>query len=120
MSIGLLSISRSSTTSDLHSLRLLLISDLGGGAGSNNILSLIDISTYLSLNNSGGFLTNGKDTVKAVVIINNLLDCKGDWGHLLGKSRDTDLSIDRSVGVSTRVGRSISRGRSIAITRVGC
>jgi len=120
ISIRLLSISRSSTTSDLHGLRLLLISDLGGGAGSNNILSFIDISTNLSLNNSGGLLTDGKDTVKAVVIVNNLLDCKGDWGHLLSKSRDTDLSIDRCVGVPAGVGRSINRGRGIAIPRVGC
>jgi len=120
ISIRLLSISRSSTTSDLHGLRLLLISDLSGGARSNNILSLINISTDLSLNNSGGLLTDGEDTVKAVVIVNNLLDCKGDWGHLLSKSRDTDLSIDRCVGVPAGVGRSINRGRGIAIPRVGC
>merc|ERR1719483_1076960 len=120
ISIRLLSIPRSSTTGNLHSLRLLLISNLGGGAGSNNILSLIDVSADLSLNNSGGLLTDGKDPVKAVVVVNNLLDCKGDWGHLLSKSRDTDLSIDRSVGVSTCVGRSISRSRGIAIARVGC
>jgi len=120
ISIRLLSISRSSTTSDLHGLRLLLISDLGGGAGSNNILSLIDISTDLSLNNSGGLFTDGEDTVKAVVIVNYFFHCKSDWGHLLSKSRDTDLSIDRCVGVSARVGRSISRDRGIAIPRVGC
>jgi len=120
ISIRLLSIFRSSTTGDLHGLRLLLKGDLGSGAGSNNILSRIDISTNLSLNNSGGLLTDGKDTVKAVVIVNNLLDCKGDWGHLLSKSRDTDLSIDRCVGVPAGVGRSINRGRGIAIPRVGC
>jgi len=94
MSISLLSISRSSTAGNLHGLRLLIKSDLGGGAGSNNILSLINISTDISLNNSGGLFTDGEDTVKAVVIVNNLLDCKSDWGHLLRKSRDTDLSID--------------------------
>merc|ERR1712201_66093 len=89
-----LTVSRSSTCSNLHCLRLLVISDLGGGAGGNHILSLILIGTDLPVYNSGGLFTDGEDTVKAVVIVNNLLDCKSDRGHLLSKGGDTDLSID--------------------------
>merc|ERR1712086_361175 len=99
---GLMSISTissSSTSSHLHGLRLLVIGDLGGGARGNNLLLLIHIGTDLSLNGGGCFLTDGEDTVKAVVIVYNLLDCKSDWGHLLCKGRHADLGIDRGVGV---------------------
>merc|ERR1719347_226742 len=112
-----LTISRGSTGSDLHGLRLLIIGDLGGGAGGNHILSFILIGTDLPLHNSGCLFTDGEDTVEAVVIVNNLLDCKGDRGHLLSKGRDTDLSVDGSVGVPTGVGWSIaiaSRGWMVA------
>merc|ERR1712086_26034 len=93
------SISSSSTSSHFHGLRLLVIGDLGSGAWGNNLLLLIHIGTDLSLNGGGRFLTDGEDTVKAVVIVNNLLDCKSDWGHCLSKGRYTDLGIDRGVGV---------------------
>jgi len=113
-----LSISRNTTSGDLHGFRLGLISDLGGGTGSNNILPLIDISTYLSVDSGGGLFTDGENTIKAIVIINNLLNCKCDWGHLLSKGRNTDLSIDRGVGVSAGICGSI--GWCITIARSCC
>merc|ERR1712123_326004 len=97
--VSVSTISSSSTSSHLHGLRLLVIGDLGGGARCNNLLLLIHIGTDLSLNGGGCFLTDGEDTVKAVVIVHNLLDCKSDWGHLLSKGRYADLGIHRGVGV---------------------
>merc|ERR1719278_583562 len=88
-----------STNGDLHGLRLLVIGDLGGLAVSDNILSLVDIGADLPLDNSVGLLADGEDTVEAVVVVNNLLDRQGDWGHLLGKGGHADLSIDGGVGV---------------------
>merc|ERR1712106_386250 len=85
--VSISTISSSSTSSHLHGLRLLVIGDLGGGARGNNLLLLIHIGTDLSLNGGGCFLTDGEDTVKAVVIVNDLLNCKSDWGHLLSKGR---------------------------------
>ena len=89
-----ISISSSSTSSHLHSFRLLVISNLGGGARGNNLLLFIHIGTDLSLNGGGCFLTDSKDTVKAVVIVHNLLDCKSDWGHLLSEGRHADLGVN--------------------------
>merc|ERR1712106_672330 len=76
--VSISTISSSSTSSHLHGLRLLVIGDLGGGARGNNLLLLIHIGTDLSLNGGGCFLTDCEDTVKAVVIVHNLLDCKSD------------------------------------------
>ena len=95
-----ISITSWSTGSDLHGLRLLLIGDLGGGAGGGHILLLIDIGADLSVHSGGGLLTDGEDSVEAVVIVNHLLDSQSDWSHLVGEGRDTDLSVDRGVGVS--------------------
>jgi len=89
-----LTISRSSTGSNFHGLRLLVKCNLGGGAGGNHILSFILIGADLPVNNGGGLFTDGEDTVEAVVIVNNLLDCKSDRGHLLSKGRDADFSIN--------------------------
>jgi len=111
--VSISTISSSSTSSHLHGLRLLVIGDLGGGARGNNLLLLIHIGTDLSLNGGGCFLTDGEDTVKAVVIVNNLLDCKSDWGHLLSKGRYTDLGIDRGVGVPAVKLRGIPVGRGV-------
>ena len=119
ISISLISISRQTTGSDLHGLGLLFIGDLGGGARGNNILPLILIGADLPLNNGGGLLADGENTVEAVVIVNNLLDCKSDWSHLLSEGRDTDLSIDRCVCVSAGVLRSIHRGWGIARRGLG-
>merc|ERR1719166_253999 len=88
------SISSSSTGGNLHGLRLVLIGDLGGCAWSGDILFLIDIGTDLSVNCGGSLLTDGQNSVKAVVFINNLLDSQGDWGHLISEGWNTDLSID--------------------------
>merc|ERR1719445_2964174 len=79
ISLVSISISSSSTSSHLHSLGLLVISNLGGGARGDNLLLLIHIGTDLSLNGGGRFLTDSQDTVKAVIIVHNLLDCKSDW-----------------------------------------
>merc|ERR1719445_787811 len=68
LAIAMMSISISSTSSHLHSFRLLVISNLGGGARGNNLLLLIHIGTDLSLNGGGCFLTDSQDTVKAVII----------------------------------------------------
>ena len=89
-----ISISSSSTSGDLHGLRLVLIGDLGGCAWSGDILLLIDIGTDLSVNCGGSLLTDGQNSVKAVVFINNLLDSQGDWSHLISEGWNTDLSID--------------------------
>jgi len=110
-----MSISGSSAGSHLHGLGLLIVGDLGGGAGGSHILPLINVGADFSLHNSGGLLTDGEHTVKAVVTVNDLLDCKSDGGHLLSKGRDTDLSVDGGVGVPA----GISWGRSIAIPRSG-
>jgi len=101
-------ITSSSTSSNLHGLRLLFIGNLGGSAGSNNLLLLIHVSTDFSLNSGRCFLADCEDTVKAVVIVNNLLDCKSDRSHLLSKSRHADFSIDGCVGVPAVILRSIS------------
>merc|ERR1712106_23818 len=116
ISIASMSIGRgfSITGSHLHGLRLLVIRDLGGGAGGGDILPLIHIGAYLSFYNSGSLLADGEDTVEAVVIVHNHLDCKSYRSHLLSKGGDTDLSIDRCVGVPAGVLRSICRSCSIS------
>ena len=94
-----ITIASSSTSGNLHGLRLLFIGNLGGGARSCYILPLVHIGTDLSLNGGGCFLTDSEDTVKAVIIVHNLLDCKSDWGHLLSEGRHAHLSVDGCVGV---------------------
>merc|ERR1712128_269239 len=116
ISIARMSIGRgfSITGCHLHGLRLLVIGDLGGGAGSVDILPLIHIGAYLSFHNSGSLLTDGEDTVKAVVIVHNLLYCKSDRGHLLSKGGDTDLSIDGGVGIPAGVLGGIGWGSMVS------
>jgi len=115
ISLVSISISSSSTSSHLHSFRLLVISNLGGGARSYYILPLVHIGTDLSLNGGGCFLTDSEDTVKAVIIVHNLLDCKSDWGHLLSEGRHAHLGVDRGVGVPAVVLRGIPVGRGVHI-----
>ena len=103
-----ITIASSSTSGNLHGLRLLFIGNLGGGARGDNLLLLIHIGTYLSFNSGRRLLTDCEDTIKAVVIVNNLLDCKSDRSHLLSKSRHADFSIDGCVGVPAVILRSIS------------
>ena len=97
-----ISISSSSTGGNLHGLRLVLIGDLGGCAWSGDILLLIDIGTDLSVNCGGSLLTDGQNSVKAVVFINNLLDSQGDGGHCLIKARCTYFSLNGCVGISAQ------------------
>ena len=108
ISLVSISISSSSTSSHLHSFRLLVISNLGGGARSCYILPLVHIGTDLSLNGGGCFLTDSEDTVKAVIIVHNLLDCKGDLSHLLSEGKYAHLGIDRGVGVPAVVLRGMA------------
>jgi len=89
-----IAISSSSTSSDLHGLRLLLIGHLSGGASSDHIFPLVLVGAQLSVHEGGGLLTNGEYAIKAVVIVHHFLDCKSDWGHLLSKGRDTHLGIN--------------------------
>merc|ERR1719483_424117 len=108
-----ISVSSSTASSHLHSLRLFIISNLGGGARGDHFFLFIHIGADLSLNNGGCLLTDGEDTVKTVVIIHNLLNCKSDRGHLLSKGRHRDLSIDRCVGIPA------VKLRGITISRLG-
>ena len=94
ISLMSISISSRSTSCDFHGLRLVLIGDLGGCAWSGDILLLINIGTDLSVNCGGSLLTDGQNSVKAVVFINNLLDSQCDRGHLISEGWNTDLSID--------------------------
>ena len=86
------------TGSDLHGLGLLVVGDLGGLAVSDDVLPLVDVGADLPLDDSVGLLADGEDTVEAVVVVNNLLNRQGDWGHLLGKGGHADRGIDRCVG----------------------
>jgi len=94
ISLMSISISSRSTSCDFHGLGLVLIGDLGGGAWSGDIFLLVNVGTDLSVNSDGSLLTDGQNSVKAVVIVNNLLDSQGDRGHLISEGWDTDLSVD--------------------------
>ena len=61
------------------------------------------------------FLTDSEDTVKAVIIVHNLLDCKGDLSHLLSEGKYAHLGIDRGVGVPAVVLRGMPVGRGVHI-----
>ena len=91
-----------STGGYLHSLRVLLVSDLGGGTRSGDILPLIHVGADLSLDHGVGLLTDCENSVKAVVGVSNLLDCQAHRSHLLCKGWDAHLGIDRGVGVSAQ------------------
>ena len=108
ISLMSISISSRSTSCDFHGLRLVLISDLGGGAWSGDIFLLVNVGTDLSVNSDGSLLADGQNSVKAVVIVNNLLDSQGDRGHSLIKTRCTDFSLNGCVGISTQKFWSIS------------
>ena len=87
-------VSSSSTSSHFHCFALLIIGHLCGSAGGDDLLLFINIGTDLSLNCGGCLFTHCEDMVEAVVVVNNLLDCKSDWGHLLSKGWYADLGID--------------------------
>merc|ERR1712020_91347 len=101
-------ISSSSTSSHLHGLRLVLVGDLGGGAGGGDGLLLVHVGADLSLHDGGGLLANCQNTVEAVVVVDNLLDGQGDGGHLVSEGGDADLSVDGGVGVPAVKLRSVT------------
>ena len=83
-----------SAGSDLHGLGLLVVGDLGGLAVSDDVLPLVDVGADLPLDNGVGLLTDGEDTVEAVVVVDHLLHRQGDRGHLLGKGGNAHLGVD--------------------------
>merc|ERR1719312_1133659 len=83
-----------STGSDLHGLGLLVVGDLGGLAVSDDVLPFVDVGADLPLDNGVGLLTDGEDTVEAVVVVDHLLHRQGDRGHLLGKGGNAHLGVD--------------------------
>ena len=91
-----------STGGDLHGLGLLVVGDLGGLAVSDDVLPLVDVGADLPLDNGVGLLTDGEDTVEAVVVVDHLLHRQGDRGHLLGKGGDAHLGVDGCVGVTAQ------------------
>ena len=91
-----------STGGDLHGLGLLVVGDLGGLAVSDDVLPLVDVGADLPLDNGVGLLTDGEDTVEAVVVVDHLLHRQGDRGHLLGKGGNAHLGVDGCVGVTAQ------------------
>jgi len=63
-------------------------------AVSDDFLLLVDVGADLPLDNRVGLPADGEDTVEAVVVVNNLLHCQGDWGHLLGEGGHAHLGVD--------------------------
>ena len=92
-------ISRSSISggfagSYLHGLSLGLIGDLGGLSGGDNIFLLIGVGADLTVDSGGCFLTDGEDTVKAVVIVHDNLNGQSDGGHSGLEGWHADLGVD--------------------------
>ena len=88
------SVSSSATGGHLHGLRLLLIGDLGGGAGGSHGHSLVLVGADLPLHNNLGLLTDCQHSVEAVVLILDHLDGKHHGGDLVSEGGDTDLGVD--------------------------
>ena len=99
VSLVTIAIASSSTGSHLHGLGLVLVGDLGGGAGGGDVLLLVHVGADLSLHHGGGLLAHCQHTVEAVVVVHDLLDGQGDGGHLVGEGRHTYLGLDGLVGV---------------------
>ena len=99
VSVVTIAISSSSTGSHLHGLRLVLVGDLGGGAGGGDGLLLVHVGADLSLHDGGGLLAHCQHTVETVVVVHNLLDGQGHGGHLVSEGGDADLGVDGVVGV---------------------
>ena len=110
--VAVAAVSGSSAGGDLHGLGLLLVGDLGGGAGGGHILLLVHVGADLTLHNGGGLLAHCQHTVEAVVVVHHLLDGQGDRGDGLGEGGHTDLCLDAAVGVATVVDR--VRGVAVA------
>jgi len=101
-----------STGCHLHGLRVLFISNLCSGARSGDILPLIHVGTDLSLDHSVCLLTDGENTVEAIVSVSNLLDGQSDGSHLLREGGHAHLGIDGGVGVPAQQ----LRGGWVAVT----
>ena len=72
-----------------------------GGLGSQGLLDrLVLVGADLPGLDLGGLLADSADLLVAVVIVNDLLDVKGDWGDLAGEGRHAHLGVDRGVGVT--------------------
>ena len=93
ISLVAISVSSSSASSDLHGLGLVLVGDLGGGAGGGHVLLLVHVGADLSVHDSGGLLAHCQHTVKAVVTVDHLLDGQLDGGDLVGEGGDTYLRL---------------------------
>merc|ERR1712111_63748 len=99
ISLVAISVSSSSASSDLHGLGLVLVGDLGGGAGGGHVLLLVHVGADLPVHDSGGLLAHSQHTVKAVVTVDHLLDGQLDGGDLVGEGGDADLSVNGGDGV---------------------
>ena len=121
VSVVTIAIAGSSTGSHLHGLRLVLVGDLGGGAGGGDGLLLVHVGADLSLHDGRGLLAHCQHTVEAVVVVDHLLDGQGDGGHLVSEGGDADLSVDGVVGVPAVKLRSvsISMGRGVDVSQSG-
>ena len=102
-----ISVPSGATSGHLHCLGLLIISDLGGGAVSSHINSCILIGADLTVDNLVCLLANCEDLIKAVVVVHNHLDGKGDGGHLFSKGGNAHLGVDGGVGVPAVVLRGV-------------
>merc|ERR1719225_691910 len=94
IAVVLVSIASSATGGHLHGLRLLLIGDLGGGAGWSHGDSLVLVGADLPVHGDGGLLAHCQHSVEAVVLILDNLDCELHGGDLVSEGWDTDLGVD--------------------------
>ena len=94
IAVVLVSIASSATGGHLHGLRLLLIGDLGGGAGGSHGDSLVLVGADLPVHGDGGLLAHCQHSVEAVVLILDNLDGELYGGDLVSEGGDTDLGVD--------------------------
>ena len=120
VSVVTIAIAGSSTGSHLHGLGLVLVGDLGGGAGGGDGLLLVHVGADLSLHHGGGLLAHCQHTVEAVVVVDHLLDGQGDGGHLVSEGGDAYLRLDSLVGVPAEIGWRGGRGRVSAVSWSCC
>ena len=97
------SVAAGGTGGHLHGLGTVVISDLGGGAGSGDVLTGVLVGADLTLNNLVGLLAHSQDLVEAVVGIDDNLGGQGDGSHLLGEGGHAHLGVDGGVGVTAVV-----------------
>merc|ERR1712117_448695 len=84
----------------LHGLGLGLIGHLGS-LGSKGLLDrVVLVCADLPGLDLGGLLADSADLLIAVVVVDDLLDVKGDWGDLGGEGWHAHLGVDGGVGVT--------------------